>query len=64
MEQSRKRNRVEQARLAAGLTVEAAAQRARIGPKYLRAIERRGSAPYVLAERLARLYRVPLDTFL
>jgi transcriptional regulator with XRE-family HTH domain len=45
------------ARAAAGLTIEQAAKHARIGPDYLRRIERHGGAPYPLACRLASLYR-------
>jgi len=52
------------ARESAGLTIEAAAQRARVTPAYLRQIERHGGAPFALACRLARLYGAPLDTFL
>jgi transcriptional regulator with XRE-family HTH domain len=52
------------ARAAAGLTIEAAARRARVTPAYLRQIERRGGAPYALACRLSRLDGAPLDTFL
>lgn len=53
-----------QAREAAGLAPDAAAAAAGIGLSYLRAIERHGYAPYVLARRLARLYRCPLDVFI
>ncbi|HEX8236059.1 MAG TPA: helix-turn-helix domain-containing protein [Abditibacteriaceae bacterium] len=44
------------ARQSAGLTIEQAAKRARIGVEYLRRLERHGGASYVLARRLARLY--------
>jgi len=55
----------EQARESAGLSVEQAAARARIAFSYLRRIERQGGgAPFVLAQRLSRLYGCPLDTFL
>jgi hypothetical protein len=51
------------AREAAGLTPQQAARRARIRVAYLRQIEQHG-APFVLAERLARLYRCKIDIFL
>ena len=50
-------------REAAGLTVDQAARRARICTAYLRRIERTGGAPYVLAERLAKIYHAPVDAF-
>jgi hypothetical protein len=46
-----------EAREAVGLTLHAAAQSVGIRPDYLRRIERRGQAPYVLAQKLARRYR-------
>ena len=52
------------ARESLGLTPEQAARRLRITPRYLRSIERNGNAPYALAERLSRLYNVPMHTFL
>lgn len=52
------------AREAAGFTVEQAAQRARVTADYLRAVERKGAPPYVLACRLSRLYGCSLDLFL
>ena len=45
------------AREAAGLTLTDAARSVGICPDYLRRIERRGQAPYVLAEKLSRRYR-------
>lgn len=51
------------ARMAAGLSVEAAAKRARISADYLKRVERRG-APYSLARCLARIYRCRIDLFL
>ena len=51
------------ARVKAGFTVNEAARRARIGPRYLRAIERSGKAPWVLARRLASLYACAVDIF-
>src|SRR5579863_1246636 len=52
------------AREKAGLSVEEAAKRARVCVPYLRAVERRGGASYVLAMRLARLYRCSATIFL
>lgn len=54
----------ERARESAGLTLERAAALARVSPRYLRAIERNSSAPFVLACRLANLYQSSLDIFL
>ena len=51
------------ARELSGFSLEEAAKRARISPRYLRRIEQRG-APYVLARRLAALYQCPIDFFL
>jgi transcriptional regulator with XRE-family HTH domain len=51
------------ARESVGLTLEAAARRARVTPDYLRRVERHG-ASYVLARRLAALYNCPIDAFL
>ena len=53
-----------EARQRLGLSPEAAAQKLRISPRYLRSIERHGNAPYPLAERLSRLYGCPMQTFL
>lgn len=44
------------AREAAGLTLEAAAKRARVSPAYLRKLEAGGQYSYVLAVRLSRIY--------
>lgn len=52
------------ARDRAGLTLEDAARRARIGVSYLRQVERSGDCSYVLAMRLARLYRCSANVFL
>lgn len=52
------------AREQAGLTVEQAARRARVGAIYLLRIEKHGRAPFVLATRLARLYGCRCDLFL
>jgi transcriptional regulator with XRE-family HTH domain len=52
------------AREAAGLSLEQAARKARIGPRYLRGIELHGGAPYVSALRLARIYKCPITYFL
>lgn len=54
----------EEARYKAGFTIAEAAQRARVSPKYLRAIERNGGCAYSLAMRLARLYRANATVFL
>lgn len=45
------------AREAAGFTVREAARRVRCHPRYLRRLELHGGAPYVLALRLAWLYK-------
>lgn len=52
------------ARIAAGLTIQAAAKRARITPAYLGGCERKRDFPYILAERLSRIYQCRLDVFL
>ncbi|MEN6415837.1 MAG: helix-turn-helix transcriptional regulator [Armatimonadota bacterium] len=51
------------ARLAAGLTLEEAAKRARVCVAYLRSVEREG-ASFVLATRLSRIYNCGMDEFL
>jgi transcriptional regulator with XRE-family HTH domain len=51
------------ARVKTGLTIEEAARRARVSPRYLAVVERHG-APFSLAERLAAIYRCPISTFL
>ncbi len=53
-----------QARESAGLTLKAAAKRARISVAYLRRIEKSGAAPYVLAVRLSHIYNCKIDVFL
>ena len=52
------------ARLAAGLSLEEAAARARVGPRYLRRVETHGGAGYALAQRLSALYGCRIDVFL
>jgi len=52
-----------EARIAAGLTLEEAARRARICASYLKQVERH-SAPYCLALRLSHIYECPIDVFL
>lgn len=52
------------ARNRAGLSLEDAARRARICVSYLRRVERSGDCSYVLAMRLARLYRCSANVFL
>ena len=52
------------AREGAGLSLEAAARKARIGTSYLRRIERQGGASYALAVRLAAIYTCDLKSFL
>ena len=52
------------AREMAGLTVEEAAKKARVGVQYLRQVERNGRASFALAQRLCALYRCRLDIFL
>jgi len=53
-----------QARESAGLSLDEAAKRARVCSAYLRAVERRGGASFVLAMRLARLYSCSANVFL
>lgn len=50
-------------RLARGLSLAAAAAALRITPGYLRRQERRVGWSILLAQRAARLYRVPVDVF-
>lgn len=52
------------AREKAGLTVEEAAEKARVGVQYLRQVERNGRASFALAQRLCALYQCRLDIFL
>ena len=54
----------EDASKAAGLSLEQAAKRARVGARYLRQCELHGGTSYVLAQRLAWLYGCPIDVFL
>ncbi len=54
----------ERARHCANLTIEEAAHRARVCVQYLRRVERSGDCSYVLAMRLARLYRCSANVFL
>jgi hypothetical protein len=51
------------ARESVRLTLQMAAKRVRITPRYLRHVELHG-APYVLARRLAALYQCPMALFL
>jgi transcriptional regulator with XRE-family HTH domain len=51
------------ARRSARLTVREAAARLRITEGYLRHIERGGALTHRLAQRMARLYAVPMATF-
>lgn len=52
------------ARTTANLTPEQAARKARIGVRYLLAVERCGCDSLALAERLAALYGCRVDVFL
>lgn len=52
------------ARQRAGLSLEDAAKQARVCVQYLRRVERSGDCSYVLAMRLARLYRCSANVFL
>jgi len=52
------------AREAAGLTLDQAAKQARICSSYLRAVERRGGASYVLAMSLTRIYGCSANVFI
>lgn len=54
----------QRARVNAALTIEEAARRARVCVSYLRRVERSGDCSYVLAMRLARLYRCSANVFL
>ena len=51
------------ARIAAGLTLEEGARRARVSVAHLRRVEKHG-APYCLALRLSHFYGCRIDTFL
>jgi hypothetical protein len=51
------------ARQEAGFSIAEAARRAAVSEGYLRRVERLG-APYLLARRLAGLYRCPVELFL
>jgi hypothetical protein len=65
--QTRQKKRVptvaEDYRVAAGLTLEQAAKKARVGVAYLRRAELHG-CPLVLAEPLAYIYQCAIDLFL
>jgi transcriptional regulator with XRE-family HTH domain len=52
------------ARIAAGLTLDQAAEAAIRSPRYIAQLERSNHFPLQVAERLARTYGVRLDTFL
>ena len=52
------------AREKAKLDVDKAAKAARVTPEYLSQCERSGKFSYVLAMRLHRVYRCPLDVFI
>ena len=52
------------ARESAGLSLEQAAEQARICVDYLKRIERHGGASYVLGERLSRIYRCSANLFI
>lgn len=54
----------EQARKAAGYTLEAAAGKLRLNPRYLRSIELHGGASLQLARRLANLYGCSGNVFI
>lgn len=56
--------RAEAARNALGLTLAQAAEIAQICPRYLRSVELHGGAPSVLARRLVKVYKQPIDIFL
>ena len=57
-------SRAEAARNALGLTLAQAAEKARVCTRYLRSVELRGGAAYILAERLAWIYKAPITVFL
>ena len=52
------------ARLAAQMTIEQAARKARVSAPYLLRIERHGRVPFALAQRLTHLYSCRLDLLL
>ena len=58
------RTKAQVARESAGLSLEAAAKRARLCPRYIRHLELHGRAPLPTAERLARIYKCPVTLFL
>lgn len=53
-----------QARLSAGLTIEAAARSTRVSVDYLRRIELSGDCSYPLAMRLSRVYSCSANVFI
>ena len=53
-----------QARQKLGLSLGQAAKLARIGPTYLRRVEKHRRAPYGLAVRLSRIYGISADHFI
>lgn len=53
-----------EARERSGLSRPELAKAARVGERYLARIERTGFAPFVLARRLSRICRCPIDVFL
>ncbi len=54
----------ERARLQAGYSLEAAARKVNLSPRYLRQIERQGQAPLKTARRLAHVYNCSGNLFL
>jgi transcriptional regulator with XRE-family HTH domain len=58
------RTKAQAAREAAGLSLEAAAKRIGLCPRYVRRLELHGRAPLPTAERLARIYKCPVTLFL
>ena len=52
------------AREQAGMTIEQAAKKARVGVRYLASLEKRGGFSFVLASRLTKVYGCRIDNFL
>ena len=59
-----KRTLASEARESAGLSLEKAAKKIGICPRYLRRFEIHGGATFHQAEKLALLYQCPMDYFL
>lgn len=52
------------ARIQAGYSLEEAARKLKLSPRYLRHLERHGGAPPKTARRMSNLYHYPGNTFI